>query len=61
MLQQAFQAAQTPEFAKVFCFFSSEKKAFLAFLPCSGRCRRPGEIDAQPPLWLKSLQPARQA
>jgi hypothetical protein len=23
------QAAQTPEFAKVFCFFSSEKKAFL--------------------------------
>jgi hypothetical protein len=29
MLSRFSQAAQTPEFAKVFCFFSSEKKAFL--------------------------------
>jgi len=30
MLSFPSQAAQTPEFAKVFCFFSSEKKAFFA-------------------------------
>ena len=30
MLSRIFQAAQTPEIAKVFCFFSSEKKALLA-------------------------------
>ncbi len=29
MLPRRSQAAQTPEFAKVFCFFSSEKKSFL--------------------------------
>jgi len=29
MLSRTLQAAQTPEFAKVFCFFSSEKKTFL--------------------------------
>jgi len=29
VLSRIVQAAQTPEFAKVFCFFSSEKKAFL--------------------------------
>jgi hypothetical protein len=27
VLSRTVQAAQTPEFAKVFCFFSSEKKA----------------------------------
>jgi hypothetical protein len=33
-LSLSSQAAPTPEFAKVFCFFSSEKKTFLppAFL-----------------------------
>ena len=30
MLSRTFLAAQTPEIAKVFCFFSSEKKALLA-------------------------------
>jgi hypothetical protein len=30
MLSRIFQAAQTPEIAKVFCFFSSEKKALLS-------------------------------
>jgi hypothetical protein len=30
MLSLASQAAQTPEFAKVFCFLSSEKNTFLA-------------------------------
>jgi hypothetical protein len=29
MLSLPSQAAQTPEFAKVFCFFSSEKKTLL--------------------------------
>jgi hypothetical protein len=29
LLSRPVQAAQTPEFAKVFCFFSSEKKALL--------------------------------
>jgi len=29
MLSRTFQAAQTPEKSKVFCFFSSEKKALL--------------------------------
>jgi hypothetical protein len=33
MLALPSQAAQTPEFAKVFCFFSSEKKAFLPSPP----------------------------
>jgi len=33
MLSLPAQAAQTPEFAKVFCFFSSEKKAFLPTPP----------------------------
>jgi len=33
MLARTLQAAQTPEFAKVFCFFSSEKKAFLPSPP----------------------------
>jgi hypothetical protein len=33
MLRRTLQAAQTPEFAKVFCFFSSEKKAFLPSPP----------------------------
>jgi hypothetical protein len=31
MLPRTVQAAQTPEIEKVFCFFSSEKKAFLPF------------------------------
>jgi hypothetical protein len=31
MLSRTFQAAQTPEIAKVFCFFSSERKTFLTF------------------------------
>ena len=30
MLSRTMQAAPTPAFAKVFCFFSSEKKALLA-------------------------------
>jgi murein DD-endopeptidase MepM/ murein hydrolase activator NlpD len=30
MLSRTFQAAQTPELTKVFCFFSSEKKGFLS-------------------------------
>jgi len=30
-LSRTFQAAQTPEKSKVFCFFSSEKKTFLPF------------------------------
>jgi hypothetical protein len=29
MQSRTFQRAQTPELTKVFCFFSSEKKAFL--------------------------------
>jgi hypothetical protein len=29
VLSRTSQAAPTPEFAKVFCFFSSEKKTFL--------------------------------
>jgi hypothetical protein len=29
VLSRTLQAAHTPEFAKVFCFFSSEKKTFL--------------------------------
>jgi len=47
MLRQASQVAQTPEKSKVFCFFSSEKKALLAFahlldrgLAAEGRNRR---------------------
>jgi hypothetical protein len=35
MLSRSYQAAQTPEFAKVFCFFSSEKKA-LPSVPAAG-------------------------
>jgi len=33
MLSRTFLAAQIPEIAKVFCFFSSEKKAFLSLAP----------------------------
>jgi hypothetical protein len=36
-LSRHSQAAQTPEFAKVFCFFSSEKKTFLLFHPAPPR------------------------
>jgi hypothetical protein len=32
MLSRTLQAAQTPEFAKVSCYFSSEKKTFLLLL-----------------------------
>jgi len=31
VLSRFYPAAHTPEFAKVFCFFSSEKKTFLPF------------------------------
>jgi ABC-type amino acid transport substrate-binding protein/mono/diheme cytochrome c family protein len=34
MLSRTFQAAHTAAVAKVFCFFSSEKKTFLAFFLC---------------------------
>jgi len=33
VLSRTLQAAPTPEFAKVFCFFSSEKKTFLFSAP----------------------------
>jgi hypothetical protein len=36
-LSRLYQAAPTPEFAKVFCFFSSEKKTFLPGNPPAPR------------------------
>ena len=44
MLSLPSQAAQAPEIAKVFCFFSSEKKTLLAspLLPIPGLLRRGG-------------------
>jgi hypothetical protein len=41
MLSRIFQAAQTPEKSKVFCFFSSEKKALLAV--CQFRIKPNGQ------------------
>jgi hypothetical protein len=40
MLSRTMQAAPTPEFAKVFCFFSSEKKTLLA-VPTPHSAERP--------------------
>jgi hypothetical protein len=38
MLSRPSKAAQTPEFAKVFCFLSSEKKAFPYFVSITRHC-----------------------
>jgi len=45
VLSRTLQAAHTPEFAKVYCFFSSEKKAFLSYK--HGLPRAPPGISAR--------------
>ena len=46
-LSRPSQAAPTPEFAKVFCFFSSEKKTFLNFLTAADE-RRVQDLSGAP-------------